>query len=327
MKRLTVLFTLFAISSMVLMACAKPADQPATAAPATEAPAAEAPATEAPATEAPATEAPAAEAPATEAPAAIQHTDVPGGLPDEPGKFMYDHHINTARGSIEGDRFSHNKFERPYNNDNLHFPALDISEVRYFNGDPMWFFAVITFIGPDENGVFPGKYALELDTELLGFGNWFIIADSPASAEWSTDGVQVWYDSNSDVGGAEPLYTDNAGMNGDGYETLIFDNGVGDDPDTAWARVSPDYPNSVEIVFKKSMLADPKFMIGVWAGTDDLDPAMFDLSDHYTHAQAGALNPEYTDFYPIKELTELDNTCRQPIGFEPTETLKILLCP
>jgi len=324
MKKLTTLITLFAISSLVLMACAKPAEAPATAAPATEAPATAAPATEAP-TEAPATEAP-TEVPATEAPQSVAHTDVPGSLPDEPGKFMYDHHINTARGSIEGDRFSHNKFERPYNTDNVHFPYLDITEVRYFNGDPMWFFTVITLIGPDESGGFPGKYAIELDTELLGFGSWFIMADSPASTEWSTDGVQVWNDANGDVGGVEPLYTDSAG-NGDGYETLVFDSGSGDDPDTAWARVSPDYPNSVEIAFKKSMLDKVKFMIGAWAGTDDLDPAMFDLSDHYTHEQAGALNPEYTDFYPIKELTEIDNTCRQPIGFEPAETLKILLCP
>jgi hypothetical protein len=54
----------------------------------------------------------------------------------------------------------------------------------------------------------------------------------------------------------------------------------------------------------------------MWAGTN-LDPALFDFNDHMTHAQAGAAEASLENFYPIKGLAELDNTCSMAIGFEP----------
>ena len=66
MKKLTLLFSLFVVASMILTACGGTA---ATQAPATQAPATQAPATQAPATQAPATQAPAGyhEAPSLDA--------------------------------------------------------------------------------------------------------------------------------------------------------------------------------------------------------------------------------------------------------------------
>jgi hypothetical protein len=59
------------------------------------------------------------------------------------------------------------------------------------------------------------------------------------------------------------------------------------------------------------------FMAGVWSGTDDFDPAMFDLNDRYTHDQAGASLVEFEFFYPIKAIAEVDNACRVAVGFYP----------
>jgi hypothetical protein len=36
------------------------------------------------------------------------------------------------------------------------------------------------------------------------------------------------------------------------------------------------------------------------------------------HEDAGAANPDIANFYPIKGLSELDNTCRLGIGFNPS---------
>ena len=55
----------------------------------------------------------------------------------------------------------------------------------------------------------------------------------------------------------------------------------------------------------------------MWAGTS-LDPAAFDMNDHQTHEQAGASLLELEFFYPVKGLSELDNSCRMAIGFQAT---------
>ena len=113
---------------------------------------------------------------------------------------------------------------------------------------------------------------------------------------------------------------DSAGAGGDGYETVVFDQGKGDDPDAAWVRVTADEPATVQLAFKKSLLnGNDKYLVGAWAGMDALDPSKFDLNDHYTVEQAGsASQPDFPATYPIKALAELDNTCRQAINFSPS---------
>ena len=56
--------------------------------------------------------------------------------------------------------------------------------------------------------------------------------------------------------------------------------------------------------------------MGAWAGSN-IDPKMFDYEDQMTHAQAGSPNPGDA-IYPIKQMAEIDNTCRLAIGFAPT---------
>ena len=65
------------------------------------------------------------------------------------------------------------------------------------------------------------------------------------------------------------------------------------------------------------MIGNPKsYAMGAWAGTV-VDPAMFDYHDHMTHAEAGSPNPGY-EVYPLKKMSEIDNTCRLAINFVPT---------
>ena len=194
-----------------------------------------------------------------------------------------------------------------------YFPYVDIVDVQGFKDD-LWGYLTITLVGTDANGKLPAQYAAELDLNKDGRGDWLIRASNPSSTTWTTQGVQAWKDSDGDVGGNIPMVADNKPSGGDGYETLVFDEGKGNLPDGAWARISPDDPKTVQIAFKLSMLGSPaSFAMGAWAGAN-IDPAHFDYNDHMTHADAGDPTPGY-GVYPIKELAEIDNTCRLAIGF------------
>ncbi len=258
----------------------------------------------------------------TEAPT-IQHQNIPGELPLERAGYVGDQDSSTTAEQNRapgGDRFTFNRFERPFNAESMdvYFPYLDILESSIYQ-DETWVFAVIKLKGQSEQGSLPGKYAMELDMDLDGGGDWLVLVDAPASAEWSVSGVKVWFDENNDVGGTDTMYTDNPPTTGNGYEKLVFDQGVGDDPDTTWTRISPIDPASIQFAIKRSLFAgDTSFMANAWAGTGDLDPALFDLSDSFTHDRAGTSLVELPIFYPIKELSELDNACRMPVGFAAT---------
>ncbi len=217
-----------------------------------------------------------------------------------------------------GDNFVSGLYERPFNANTMdtYFPYLDIVETQGFKDDT-WGYATLTMSGTDANGHMPGKYAVELDLNKDGRGDWLIIASNPTSTDWTTAGVQAWKDTDGDVGGQTPLVADSKPSNGDGYETLVFDQGRNSNPDGAWVRINANDPKTVLLAFKLSMLGDPKsYAMGAWAGMDALNPAMFDFNDHMTHAQAGSPMPG-DQIYPIKLLAEIDNTCRLAIGFAP----------
>lgn len=67
-------------------------------------------------------------------------------------------------------------------------------------------------------------------------------------------------------------------------------------------------------------------MVNMWAGSENLDPGLFDHNDHFTHEQSGAAEKGLEFFYPIKEVSEIDNTCRMAIGFQPKGN-ETGLCP
>jgi hypothetical protein len=254
--------------------------------------------------------------------ASTQSANAPVSLPakraDQAGDP--DSSITSAqKKAAGGEIFAQNLFERPFNANTMdtYFPYLDIVDLQGFKDDT-WGYATITLSNADANGHLPGKYGVELDLNKDGRGDWLILASNPSSTTWTTQGVQAWKDTDGDVGGTTPIFADKKVSTGDGYETLVFDQGKNDNTDEAWVRISPDDPKTVLIAFKLSMLGNPaSYAMGGWAGTDALNPAMFDLNDHMTHKQAGSPLPDLT-YYPIKGLAEIDNTCRLAIAFTPT---------
>lgn len=283
-------------------------------------------ATEVPATESPATELvtvvdTASPPPATELP--IQHQVYPVNLPqDQSGRALDNNSSKTAKQNKAngGDRFTFEKFERPFNSNSMdsYFPEIDIIDTSVFQ-DNDWIYGAIQVVDRSAATVSPYYFAMQLDTDLNGKGDYLVRASSPPSADWTTEGAQIFLDANHDVGNLSPSFSDENAANGDGFETLIFDQGNGDDPDAAWARVSPQDPNTVEIAVKRSALNNASaYLVNMWAGHDMLNPSLFDFSDHFTHEQAGAADPAFPNFYPLKELYEIDNTCRMAVGFPAT---------
>lgn len=260
---------------------------------------------------------------ASPAPTSIQHTTIPAGLPEERTNHAGDHDSSKSAAHQEapgGDRFSFGQYERPFiaNTMDVYFPYLDIVDTFTYE-DETWVFATIRLYGGDANGLLAGNYAVEIDSDINGKGDWLVLVSKPGSTEWSTEGVQVWQDSNQDNGGINAVFADEDLSSGDGFDFKVFDGGQSQDPDAAWARVSPTSPTTVEIAVKRSLVDDDgKYLAGMWAGNDSLNPAMFDFNDHMTHEQAGAALRGLEIFYPIKGLAELDASCRVSIGFEPT---------
>jgi len=261
--------------------------------------------------------------PVTLGPTAITHTVIPIDLPAERTNNAGDQDSSKTAKNKEangGDRFTYGEFERPFNATTMdvYFPDLDVLDTETYQDDT-WIFGSITLNARDPNNQFSGKYGLELDFDLDGRGDWLILVAKPSSTDWSVDGVQVWQDTNKDVGGSTPMFSDNNLSTGDGYDAKVFDGGQGNDPDAAWARILPTNPLVVQLAVKRSLFGDDhKYLANLWAGHDALSPALFDFNDHMTHEQAGAAIRGFEIFYPIKGLSELDNTCKVAVGFAPS---------
>lgn len=268
---------------------------------------------------APTTEAPPTVQPPTDipAPTAILHTVIPVSLPAENSGIAADQDSSRTSGERTaggGDHFEKGEYERPFNASTMdtYFPELDITQYEALQ-DETWIYASIVLRSRSADGALSGTYALEIDNDIDGRGDWLIIVTAPAATEWSVENVQVWQDTNNDVGGNEPMKADNNPGFGDGYETKVFDSGTGNDADAAWVRVSPENQNVVQIAVKAALVDDDsKYLAGVWAGRT-LDPAMFDFNDKITQEQAGAAVKSFA-YYPIQALAELDRACRVSIG-------------
>lgn len=252
----------------------------------------------------------------------VTHLVQPVQLPVDRNNHAGDYDSSTTASkhvAPGGDRFAFDLFERPFNANtmDIYFPYLDIQDAIVYS-DATWIYMNIVLKGTDKDGHLPGKYAAEVDTNLDGRGDWLIVVGAPASTTWSTEGVQAWQDAYHDVGGGKPIVADS--HPGDGYETLAFNQGNGNDPDVAWARISPEDAHSVQIAFKKALIGSPaSYLVGAWAGADQLNPAWFDLNDHMNAEQAGSPIRDFAT-YPLKQLPELDNTCRMSVGFQPKGT-------
>ncbi len=223
------------------------------------------------------------------------------------------------------DSFSLNRLERPYIADGMVYqPHLDIVRAELYISSP-WVYITI-FLEGEPPADSKAWYAMEIDLDMNGRGNVLVAAERPPDSTWTTEGVRVFKDTNFDVGGARAMQNDSPPQTGNGYETIVFERGIGDDQDAAWARISPSHPDRIQLAFKYSLLAnDDEFLWGAWTDEGVQEAEWFDYHDHFSQAEAGSPLTE-SSHYPLAAMHSMDNTCRWTYGFQPTEPLPGL-CP
>ncbi len=232
------------------------------------------------------------------------------------GDLIYDPtSVDTAaeKRAPYGDSYKINLFERPFLQDMTYVPDLDIANFN-LSMDDKFYYVSVGLVGTNPNNPLGILYAVELDLDADGFGDYILVGRPPHNVEWATENVQVWQDVDHDTAGLSAEKSD-APLPGNGYETLIFDGGrgPGDDPDLAWMRINAGKNATVQFAFKRS-LAENRFMFGVVADASWSDIAEMDYADRLTKEQAGS--PIKGDAeYPLKELFAVDNTCWQTQGF------------
>lgn len=254
----------------------------------------------------------------------INHISFPSNSVDL-GAIVYD--VESSGTAPEkrapyGDSYDIFRMERPFTQDMTYIPDMDIVTYNVQMTDE-WVYVSIELIGTDPNNEIGIHYGVELDLNGDGFGEYIVWANPPYSPEWSTEGVQVFQDKNHDTGGLSAELSD-APLEGDGYETKIFDSGIGDDPDLAWVRAYSSRQATIQFAFKKSM-AGSSFLLGVVSDAGLRDVTRMYYNDRFIEADAGS--PEKSEkYYPLKELYAFDNACREAFNYKTTG-YEPLLCP
>jgi hypothetical protein len=246
----------------------------------------------------------------------INHVLIPSDVVDF-GVVVFDvESLNTApeKRAPYGDSYDINLLERPFLQDMSYVPDLDIATFNIRQSDE-WYNVSMDIVGTDPNNPLGIQYGVELDIDRDGFGDFLILASPPYSAEWHTEGVQVFADQNLDTAGESAKKSD-APIPSDGYETLIFDGvqGLGDDTDLAWVRFKGEH--TVQFAFKRSW-AGESFMYNVLSDAGLKDVMLMDYTDRFTAAEAGS-PVRSNENYPLKSLYAVDTTCRSAFGFSST---------
>ncbi len=221
--------------------------------------------------------------------------------------------------TIGGDEYHNNRWERPFTAEEMEYLSdVDLTRVEMKIAAP-WIYITFEIADLRAEGIGETLYGVEFDITKDGRGEYLIWGASPADGEWTTDGVEVWKDSNFDVGGPVPQQSDAPRLDeGDGYDENLFSSGQGADPDLAWIR-QLEGGEKIQLAFKYSVLNNAASFL--WNGLADAgvqNPAWLDYNDHFTQKDAGSPLPVQTTLYPLKELWGIDNTCRDPFGFTPT---------
>jgi hypothetical protein len=234
------------------------------------------------------------------------------------GTLVYD--VESASTAPEqrapyGDSYDMNRLERPFSQEMAYISDLDITSFTVAK-DNDWWYVSVDLIGTDPNNLQGINYGVELDLDHDGFGDYLIWAHPPYTDQWATVPVQIFQDQNHNTGGLSGAKSD-APLDGDGYETLIFDGSVGgSDPDMAWMRINAGPQGDVQFAFKRSWSGNV-FMLGVIADAGLKDPSKLDYVDRSPITEAGSPVKQNQN-YPLKNLFLVDNTCREAFGFEPT---------
>jgi hypothetical protein len=251
--------------------------------------------------------------------APVVHTLFPGE-PPLAERFMTDRSsavLASEHRSIADD-FNTGRFERPFTSQAMDYKGyLDLNRGEIASSGA-WLYVTL-FLEGGPSAAEPASYGVEIDLDLDGRGDWLIIGAAPPGTDWTTDGVRAYQDTNNDVGAQTPVRSDPPAGGGDNYETLVFDQGIGPDPDAAWIRLSPGSPTRIQIAFKPGLIGGgSEFLWWGWAFADP-QPAWHDYQDHFTLQQAGSPLTESSQ-YPIKDLALIDSTCRWGYDFNPVGT-------
>ncbi len=218
-----------------------------------------------------------------------------------------------------GDDYFVNLYERPFNAEtqDQYFPELDIRRAD-IGTDGTWVYVSLQLYSlPDAGQPQDVTYGVELDLDIDGRGEWLILAQAPLSSDWQVSGVQVYYDSDEDVGEARACRADPP-QDGTSYDTLVFDAGQGQDPDAAWARWVLRSRPEVQLAIKYDLIQrDPAFMWWVWADRGVRQAGWMDYHDHFQPDEAGSPFPA-NRYFPARQVALVDNTCHWVFGFEPT---------
>ena len=264
--------------------------------------------------------------PEPEPTATVEHLVRPGE-PGNPNTWVTDNSTKSraAEKSTGADLFNTNFLERPFTSEVMDYRGyLDLIRVNLNVASPWVYTTFILEDTPPEDS--QAIYALEVDLQSDGRGDVLLLGKVPNGTEWTTEGAQAFKDANGDVGGFSPMNAENPNSSWDGYETLVFEDYFGSDPDAVWIRRDPGNSNQVQLAFKYSLINnDNSFAFGGWADEGLRDPGAFDYNDSMTFDQAGS---PYADSskYPIKDLAMVDNTCRWTYGYDPTTSFPGL-CP
>ncbi len=215
-----------------------------------------------------------------------------------------------------GDSYKINRLERPFTQDMLYLPDLDIVDFG-ISQDETWYYVSLRLVGGNPNNEIGNMYAVELDLDRDGFGDFLITAQRPFGENWSAETIKVYADTNRDTAGISPKQSD-APFGGNGFDKLVHSvaDNVGDDPDLAWVRISPQSSSILEFAFKKDW-AGSIFMYGVLADGGLKDVTKLDYVNTFTEKEAGSPDKK-NQFYPLKALFAVDNTCYQAFGFVAT---------
>jgi hypothetical protein len=216
-----------------------------------------------------------------------------------------------------GDNYSINLYERPFQLDNTYRPDADIA-ASILSSDNLWYYFSTETVDIDPyTKTMDTPFGFEIDFDKDGRGDFLLWATPPYSTSWANTDVQVYADTNRDVGNRHPVLSDApATLVSNGYEYTVISNGRGPDPEVAWARLSPGSPTTMQFAIKKSLINHNAFLWWAWTDFDIGKPELFDYNDAYTIQEAGspyASNP----YFPPKALYGMDNTCRVAFGFTP----------
>jgi hypothetical protein len=256
----------------------------------------------------------------------VSHQMFPSG-PGNLDSWMTDRSSEALAGErrANADNFDTYRLERPFTTQAMDYQAyLDIVRAELSASSP-WIYVTIFLEGSPPADV-EAAYGAEFDLDLDGRGDWMIAGLVPPGSDWTTDNVRACRDTNNDVGGPTPVLTDPPNSARDGYDDCVFENGYGISPDEAWIRRDPSNSDRVQLAIKHSLIGnDNELQWGAWADEGVKDPSLMDYNDAFTLADAGSPASE-SQFYPLKMLASVDNTCFWTFDFDPTENYP-RMCP